>query len=145
VNIVVDTNIIFSAILNANGLIGDIIFNSPKDFIFYSPELMKTEIDRYLPKLIKISKLEENQLLDSKFRILSSIDLVSEEIIKESVWETAFQLTAEIDEDDTPFVALAIEINAILWTGDKKLIKGLKKKGFNSIFSTDDLKALRGY
>jgi predicted nucleic acid-binding protein len=32
--IVVDTNIIFSALLNSNGNIGDLLFNSDKDFEF---------------------------------------------------------------------------------------------------------------
>ena len=36
--IVVDTNIIFSAILNTNGKIGDLLLNSDDVFQFYSPD-----------------------------------------------------------------------------------------------------------
>jgi len=43
-------------------------------------------------------------------------------------------LCKDIDESDTPFVALTIELKALLWTGDKKLKEGLKKKGFISFF-----------
>ncbi|MCH7756323.1 DNA-binding protein, partial [candidate division KSB1 bacterium] len=32
------------------------------------------------------------------------------------------------------FVALALEFEAEIWSGDKKLIIGLKKKGFNRFF-----------
>ncbi|RDC65638.1 PIN domain-containing protein [Adhaeribacter pallidiroseus] len=46
-NIVVDTNIVFSALLNANGLIGELLLNSQNEFQFYSPELMTEEILRY--------------------------------------------------------------------------------------------------
>jgi len=40
-------------------------------------------------------------------------------------------------------VALTIELKAILWTGDKKLINGLVAKGFKSILSTQELFSLR--
>lgn len=42
--IIVDTNIIFSCLLNSNGLIGDLIFNSDDVFDFYSNEYMRYEI-----------------------------------------------------------------------------------------------------
>jgi predicted nucleic acid-binding protein len=144
-NIVVDTNIVFSAILNANGLIGDILFNSPNKFCFVSPELMIEEITRYRTKLIKASKLNNEQFEKSLFRVLSQIELISEEIINPKNWSKAYELTRNIDEDDTPFVALSLEIDGILWTGDKKLIKGLNQKNWQSIKSSKDLQLMRGY
>lgn len=42
--IVVDTNIIFSSILNSNSNIGDLIFNSDNQFEFYSCSYMRFEI-----------------------------------------------------------------------------------------------------
>ena len=144
-NIIVDTNIVFSAILNANGTIGDLLLNSPDDFKFYSPEFMKDELTKYSDKLLKASKLKKHQLLESAYRIFSSIELISEEIIKNINWKHAFEITKNIDEKDTPFVALAIEIQGILWTGDKVLIKGLKLKGYKDIYSTNDLLRFRGY
>ena len=45
--IVVDTNIIFSALLNSNSTIGDILFNSDKDFEFYSCAYMRFEIQKH--------------------------------------------------------------------------------------------------
>lgn len=74
--------------------------------------------------------------------VLSTINFVSEEQISEQSWIKAFELTKDIDEDDTPFVALGIELNAKLWTGDKMLAKGLAKKGIDTIITTVDLKKL---
>jgi predicted nucleic acid-binding protein len=42
--IVVDTNIIFSTLLNSDGTIGDLIFNFNKHFQFYSCSYMRFEI-----------------------------------------------------------------------------------------------------
>ena len=39
--IIVDTNIIFSCLLNSQGTIGDLIFNSAEIFDFYSNEYMR--------------------------------------------------------------------------------------------------------
>ncbi len=142
-NIVIDTNIVFSALLNANGLIGELLLNSQDEFKFYAPELMKEEILKYADELIATSKLTNLQFEESAFRILSAIELLSEDLINQTSWSKAFELTNDVDENDTPFVALTIELKAILWTGDKKLINGLIAKGFKSILSTQELFSLR--
>ncbi|WP_373275033.1 PIN domain-containing protein [Parapedobacter tibetensis] len=43
---------------------------------------------------------------------------------------------------DTPFVALALELNTKLWTGDKTLAKGLQKKCSSIIIGTTEMKSL---
>jgi predicted nucleic acid-binding protein len=57
--IIVDTNIIFSCLLNSHGTIGDVIFNSEETFGFYSNEYMRFEIHKHWAKLkrIKIERL----------------------------------------------------------------------------------------
>ena len=46
---------------------------------------------------------------------------------------------SDIDIDDTEFVALSMYMKCKLWTGDKKLMNGLMKKGWNYCISTDEL------
>lgn len=99
--IVVDTNIVFSAIINGSGKIGDILFNSPNSFNFYSPEFMIDEIIKYEPKLIKASKLPLLKFQESKQRVLSQIDLLSEEVILQKNWEYAHQIMKDVDIYDT--------------------------------------------
>ena len=65
--IIVDTNIIFSGLLNTNGTIGDLLFNSDGIFEFYSCAYMQHEIDKHWEKLKRISKLSEIQLKESRF------------------------------------------------------------------------------
>jgi predicted nucleic acid-binding protein len=40
----------------------------------------------------------------------------------------------EVDLKDIPFVALSIELNAPLYTGDNKLKNGLLAKGFDNFY-----------
>lgn len=68
--IVVNTNIIFSTILNSNSTIGDLIFNSDKYFEFYSCNYMRYEIQKLWERLKYISKLSDEQLRVSYTQVL---------------------------------------------------------------------------
>jgi predicted nucleic acid-binding protein len=48
-------------------------------------------------------------------------------------------LCKDVDLDDIPFVAFSFCLKCKVWTGDKKLIKGLKENGFDKIVTTNDL------
>ena len=141
--IVVDTNIIFSTLLNSNGTIGDLLFNSGKTFEFYSCNYMRYEIFNHWERLKKISKLTDGQLQISFSQILSTLKFINEELIPIETWLAAEEITKEIDIDDTDFVALAKFLQASLWTGDKLLYKGLKEAQFNNLLNTSELVALR--
>jgi predicted nucleic acid-binding protein len=141
--IVVDTNIIFSTLLNSDGVIGDLIYNSSRQFEFYSCSYMRFEIQKHWEKLKKISKLSDEQLEVSYAQILTKIKFINEEIIPVNIWLTSEKITKDIDIDDTDFVALTRFLKATLWTGDKILYNGLKGIGFKKICNTADLLVLR--
>ena len=141
--IVVDTNIIFSTLLNSNSTIGDLLFNSDKNFEFYSCNYMRFEIKKHWERLKKISKLSEEQLQVSYTQVLTKIKFVNEEIIPVETWLASDEITNGIDIDDTDFVALTKFLKATLWTGDKVLYKSLKKIGFKKILNTTEILALR--
>jgi predicted nucleic acid-binding protein len=142
VKLIVDTNIVFSPLLNPHSAIGEILMNIQDDFIFFAPELLKEELKRYASKIAAYSKLSQKDLIDIEKAVLSTISFVSEETISEQSWIQAFDLTKDIDEEDTPFIALGIELDAKLWTGDKVLSKGLLIKGIDITVTTADLKKL---
>ncbi len=141
--IVVDTNIIFSTLLNSNSNIGDMLFNSGDTFEFYSCSYMRYEIQKHWERLKKISKLSEEQLQISYTQVLSKLKFINEEIIPVETWLASEQLTKDIDIDDTDFVALAKFLKATLWTGDKVLYNGLKKHNFKKLLNTTEILALR--
>lgn len=141
--IVVDTNIIFSTLLNSNSTLGDILFNSDKYFEFYSCGYMRYEIQKHWEKLKKISKLSEEQLQVSYTQVLTKLKFVNEEIIPAETWLASEEITKGIDIDDIDFVALTKFLKATLWTGDKVLYNGLKKISFKKLLNTKEILALR--
>jgi predicted nucleic acid-binding protein len=140
--IVVDTNIIFSTLLNSNNTIGDLLLNPDLYFEFYSCNYMRYEIQKHWERLKKISKLSDEQLEVSYSHILSRLKFINEEIIPVETWLAAEKITQNIDIDDIDFVALTKFLRATLWTGDKMLYNGLRKTNFKKIINTTELLAL---
>lgn len=137
--IVVDTNIVFSTLLNPKSNVGELLMNVEGKFDFFAPELLLEEIERYHDKIKKYTKLDDDALKTIKLSVLDTIDLVSENLISENNWIEAYKITENIDEDDTPFVALSLELEAKLWTGDKKLSTTIKKKFPELTITTNEL------
>ena len=143
VKIIVDTNIIFSGLLNTDGTIGDLLFNSDGVFEFYSCSYMRHEIERHWEKLKRISKLSDSELEESRFTIFAKIHFINEELIPEKTWLAAEEIALDIDIDDSDFIALTKYLKGFLWTGDKELYNGLRRKNFKRIYDTTELFAVR--
>lgn len=141
--IVVDTNIVFSAILNTESNIGDLLMNSDEVFTFYSAQYLRQEIENHKDKLIEISKLSEQEVEESKYQIFSKIHFLSEGQIPFKIWRRSAEYVRDVDMDDIAFVAMSEYLDVGLWSGDKKLIEGLKSKGFTRCISTKELLELR--
>ncbi|MGB1207096.1 MAG: PIN domain-containing protein [Chitinophagales bacterium] len=143
IKIVVDTNIVFSAILNTNTKIGDLLLNSTNEFEFYSASYLKTEIERHKDKLVKISGLQRSIITEIQHQVFHSINFISEELIPFEIWQKAVHIVRDVDMDDIAFIALCEYLNAILWTGDKVLLRGIRAKGYNKGNSTEQILMLR--
>lgn len=141
--IIVDTNIIFSVLLNTDGNISDVLFNSDGVFEFYSCSYMRHEIEKHWEKLKRISKLSEDELEESRFYVYSKIGFIDEALIPEKTWLAAEKIVENIDADDVDFIALTMHLKGFLWTRDKQLYRGLKKKSFKRVYNTKELQTLR--
>lgn len=137
--LIVDANIIFSGILNSNGKIGDLLINSNKFIELIAPDFLRLEIYNHYPKLCKISKMSEEQVREAEFQIYKGIKFISEEQIKLGAWKDAEKLVSDIDPKDTHYIAYSKHFRCKLWSGDKALMIGLRKKGFKNIISTEEL------
>ena len=139
--LIVDTNIVFSAILNSQSWIGQILLHPDDSLIFFSPLFLRKEILNHKQKIkqfTKLSEIETEELIDL---IYSKIQFIDEKLIPKKILKTADELKREIDFDDAIFIALANHLNCKLWTGDKKLMNFFKMNGFNRIISTNELKS----
>jgi predicted nucleic acid-binding protein len=141
--VVVDTNIIFSGLLNPEGTISDLLLNSSGQLDFYSPNFILDELESHRKKLLKLSGFTERELDYLQLAIFKKVDLIDLESIKKSTFEEAQRLTADVDQFDFPFVALALELASPLWTGDKKLKNGLFKKGIDWVLTTENIAKIR--
>ncbi|MEM6299688.1 MAG: PIN domain-containing protein [Bacteroidota bacterium] len=137
--LIVDTNILISTLLQPKSSIGELLLYRLKEVDKFAPHLLFVEIFDKKDKIAKYSKIEPTDLLELLFRSLKQITFINEHQIKEENWQKARELMQGVDPDDTVFVALALEMGATLWTGDKKLIQGLRDKGFSAVVSTTEL------
>lgn len=131
-NVVVDTNILFSSLVSENSRLRDILLES--EHKFYAPNYLFVELFRYKDKIIRLGKLDENSLYLYLQMMLEKISFVQIDLITDENREKAYHLCKDIDEKDTIFVALSLELNAQLWTGDKKLKNHLLQKEFSMLF-----------
>jgi len=141
--IIVDSNIVFSAVLNTESKIGDLLFNSPDIFEFYSVLHMKTEIEKHKEKICHLTGFDIEKVDEILERIFREIEFFKEEIIPFEIWKRSARLVRDVDMNDIAFVALTEYLDANLWTGDKKLMKGLEAKGYTKCYTTDEMFDLR--
>ncbi len=140
--IVVDTNIVFSAILNSSSKIGKILINSKDYFQFYTCDFLRAELLKHHIKLLTLTKLSPLELEELEFLITKNITFINESLLSEKIIIATEKLLSEIDLNDTPFVALTTQLKAKLWTGDKKLTFGLQSKKYKNIITTSQLSEL---
>lgn len=135
-DVVVDTNILFSALLGKSKRLRDFLLSS-KDIAFYTCKFVVVELFKYKDKIQQKSLLEEEEILELLYELLKNINIFDEKALTLESIQKAFDLCKDVDEKDIPFVAVTIEINGLLWTNDKKLKNGLRSKGFDSFFEFD--------
>ena len=137
--IIIDSNIVFSALLNVNSRIGQILINGNKYYEFFSPEYIRFEIFEHKEKIKSIAKLTDNEFLETYEQILRNIFILNHTLLPIENYKRAEELCKSIDIDDTIFVAVAEFTKGKLWTGDMKLIKGLSDKGYKLLIQTEEL------
>ena len=137
--LIVDSNIIFSALLNVNSRIGQILLTRESFYEFYAPKYLRSEILEHQEKIKKIGRLSNDEFLEVYELVLKNVTILNHSIVPKEIYEQAFELCENIDPADTAFVAFSFFLKCKIWTGDKKLVNGLRKKGFKKIITTGDL------
>lgn len=81
-----------------------------------------------------MTRLGEEELLEALHSLVSSLHFVDEGAIPMGTWMEARRLCVPTDEKDTPYVALSLHLEALLWTEDIELERGLAAAGFDRFF-----------
>ena len=130
--IIVDTNIVFSALVNKNSPIASFLLDPQRALLM--PKFGFVELFKHKEKICKISKHSHDEILEILYELIRHIDFYDENMISVDALQKSWLLVKDIDPKDMLFVALTIEMDGLLWTGDTKLRTGLEAKGFSSFF-----------
>ncbi len=142
--LVVDANIVFSALLSARSEASKLIAATWPPLELHAPEALKVEIALHREKLMRLSKLSKADLAIVEDRVFDRITIIPYESIEAHHWERAFDLVKGIDERYDQYIALALHLGHPLWTGDKKLINGLRRKSFKLLITSEELRRRLG-
>jgi predicted nucleic acid-binding protein len=137
--VVIDTNILFSAILNTNSQIAKVILHSRQKINFYSTPAIFYELQEHKEKLKRLGKYSDVAFAEALNLFFSRIRLIDVELIPLKHFIKAEGLTSDVDIDDTEFIALTEHIRGKFWSGDKELKAGLKNKMWNKFITTPEL------
>jgi len=132
--IVLDSNILFSAIISGKNLYIDIF----RALEIYVPDFIFAELSKYQERIIKKTKVKEEFASFVK-DLFSEIVVIPKLAITQESYEKALLLCSDIDPKDTAYLALSIELDIPLWSNDKKLIEGLINKGYKKIITTEKI------
>lgn len=135
--VVVDTNILFSALLSADGHQRGVLL-STDDVRLYCCRFSIVELFKHKQRLVELSRLTEGEILQALSVILGRLTFHDELSLSRASVDEAARLCADVDPKDTPFVALTIELGGRLWTGDKALVRGLRTHGFDRFYLPPD-------
>lgn len=130
--VVVDTSILFSALLRKSARFTEVLLTSDRRFLIN--ELVVVELFKHKEKVVRLSRLGDEDVVHLFYELLRELELFKEELVAPATRAKAAELCRDVDLTDAPHVAIALETGGLLWTGDEKLKKGLRAKGFTQFF-----------
>ncbi len=132
--VVVDTSIVFRALLSRNSPIWRHLFQPEKTISFFAPRFLVMEIKEHWDRILKKTKMEADDLVVARDEIFEHLTFIDIEEISTADRARAYELCRDVDAKDTPFVALSMHLQALFWTNDVELRKGISPNGFTFFF-----------
>ena len=132
---VIDANVLFSAFISGRDLYR-LLFS---EHTIYLPDFALMELDKYKVRIIQKTQLDEQEFQDFVLTLFSHVIIVPRMVLSQGSIKRAHQLCAGIDEKDTMYVAVTLELHVTLVTNDKTLYRGLKKWHFHRVALLSDI------
>ena len=131
--VIVDTNVLFKALVAKNDYVRNQLFSV--NYHFIAPNFLMVELYKHKQRIAQASNnSSEEKLLELLHLLITSISFINENLISNKSFIKAFELCKQIDEKDTPFVALSLETSAPIWTYDTVLKNQLIQNSFTNFF-----------
>ncbi len=132
INIVVDANVLFSALIK-DGLSYALLFS--EKFQLFAPEYIFTELEKHKEEILE----KTERTTDEFFRLIAivkrRVNVIALEELVPYIQE-AENITP--DPDDMIYFALALKLDGVIWSNDKKL----KDQNKIKIYNTNELKMM---
>ena len=128
-----DANIAFRVLVSSRGDLRSRLDPSD-DLRFIAPRFLFVELFKHKDRLVRASGKAEDEVLESLHALVASLEFADEAAIPVGTWIEARRLCVPTDPKDTPYLALALHLDARLWTEDEELKTGLRAKGFDQFF-----------
>ncbi|MDO8428028.1 MAG: PIN domain-containing protein [Candidatus Diapherotrites archaeon] len=130
-NLIVDANIVF-AVLIKQGISEDLLFD--EQFTIYAPEFLFIEFEKYKSFLLTKTHRTEIEFIHVLSTIRNHIVLVPSQEL-EPFLDPANLISP--DPRDIPYIALAIKLNAVIWSNDRLLKE--KLPSYVKVYTTQEL------
>ena len=128
--LVVDANVLMSALIATEGITYDLMFNDR--IKLFSVEFLLEEIEKHKEEILTKSGLSENELELFLSLISSRIEFILYSEFEELVPE-AEKITPDIN--DAEYFALALKLKCGIWSNDKTL----KNQDKVEVYSTEEI------
>src|SRR3989338_4868863 len=117
---VLDANVLMSALIS-----GKQIYLSIFERIqFFVPDFIITEIEKYKFLILEKTKLKTSEFNEFANKLFQNLSIIPSSYISEENINYAMNLCMDIDEKDTMYVALSLQMSITLVTRDIPLFKG---------------------
>lgn len=114
--IIVDANIIFSAVLNPTRQISSLLLGIIRsDFILISPSFLKQELRKHRQRLVDITEGSVEVIEELLQVYYKRIMFYNEEIIPQEIWNHSDSFTKGVDIKDSVYVAFSLFFHSPIW------------------------------
>ncbi len=128
--LVIDANVLMSALIATEGKTYDLIFNDR--IKLFAPEFLMEEFEKHKDEI-----LEKSGLSYSDFKLFLSLVASEIEFVPKSEFEAFISKAYEItpDKKDAEYLALALKLKCYIWSNDKIL----KEQNIVKVYNTSEL------
>lgn len=139
--VIADSNIFISSIYTPDGSTANIL-TAKSNIQFFAPNFVFEEIKNHLSEISDKSGKTKREISNILQRITSNVIFYTVDDVPKKYTQKAIEIVRDIDIFDAPFIALHLYKKHKIWTGDRILINGLKKKGYDICITTTQLKKM---